>query len=139
EGDGVVGVRTGDKGIDKHGKPKGNFEPGVDLRAKVTILAEGARGSLTKQVVPRLRLDAGKLPMVYSIGIKELWEVPRGRLARGAVLHTLGYPLDRRTFGGGFVYGFTEERISLGRGAGLDYAHAVLDPHGPTQNLRART
>ena len=92
EGDRVVGVRTGDKGIDKHGKKKGNFEPGVDLRAKVTILAEGARGSLTKQLVPRLELDAGKFPQVYSIGIKELWEVPKGRLAKGAVLHTMGYP-----------------------------------------------
>jgi electron-transferring-flavoprotein dehydrogenase len=136
EGDRVVGVRTGDKGIDKHGKPKGNFEPGVDLRAKVTILAEGARGSLTKQVVPRLRLDAGKFPMVYSIGIKELWEVPRGRLARGAVLHTLGYPLDRRTFGGGFVYGFTEERISLGLVVGLDDHDPFLDPHGLFQKFK---
>ena len=94
EGDRVVGVRTGDKGIDKHGQKKGNFEPGVDLRAKVTILAEGARGSLTKQLVPELKLDAGKFPMVYSIGIKELWEVPAGRLTKGAVIHTMGCPLD---------------------------------------------
>ncbi len=136
EGDRVVGVRTGDKGIDKHGKKKGNFEPGVDLRAKVTILAEGARGSLSKEVVARLRLDAGKFPMVYSIGIKELWEVPRGRLAQGAVLHTLGYPLDRRTFGGGFVYGFTEERISLGLVVGLDYHDPFLDPHGLFQKFK---
>src|SRR6185295_3955288 len=94
DGDRVVGVRTGDKGIDKHGKRKANFEPGVDLRAKITILAEGARGSLTKQVVPRLKLDQGKFPKIYSIGVKELWEVPKGRLAKGAVLHTMGYPLD---------------------------------------------
>src|SRR6185295_12314400 len=94
DGDRVVGVRTGDKGIDKHGKKKANFEAGVDLRAKVTILAEGARGSLTKQLVPRLKLDQGKFPKIYSIGVKELWEVPKGRLAKGAVLHTMGYPLD---------------------------------------------
>ena len=82
----MVGVRTGDKGIDKHGKRKANFEPGVDLRAKVTILAEGARGSLTKTVVSKLKLDAGKQsPQVYAIGVKELWEVPAGRLAKGAV------------------------------------------------------
>ena len=105
EGERVVGVRTGDKGIDKHGKRKANFEAGVDLRAKVTILAEGARGSLTKTVVPKLKLDAGKQPQVYAIGVKELWEVPAGRLAKGAVLHTLGAPLDNHTFGGGFIYG----------------------------------
>ena len=136
DGNRVVGVRTGDKGIDKHGKRKGTFEPGVDLRAKVTILAEGARGSLTKAAVPRLKLDTGKFPMVYSIGIKELWEVPKGRLARGAVLHTMGYPLDRRTFGGGFVYGFTEERISLGLVVGLDYHDPFLDPHGLFQKFK---
>jgi len=136
EGDRVVGVRTGDKGIDKHGERKGNFEPGVDLRAKVTILAEGARGSLTKQLVPRLKLDAGKAPQVYSIGVKELWEVPKGRLARGAVIHTMGYPLDGHTFGGGFVYGFGEDRISLGLVIGLDYRDPLLDPHGLFQKLK---
>ncbi len=109
----MVGVRTGDKGIDKHGNKKNNYEAGVDLRAKITILAEGARGSLTKEVVPRLRLG-GPLPQVYSIGVKELWEVPKGRLAKGAVLHTMGFPLDTHTFGGGFVYGFTEELVSVG-------------------------
>jgi electron-transferring-flavoprotein dehydrogenase len=136
EGDRVVGVRTGDKGIDKHGQKKGNYEPGVDLRAKVTILAEGARGSLTKELVPRLKLDGGKFPMTYSIGIKELWEVPKGRLPKGAVLHTMGYPLDTRTFGGGFVYGFTEERISVGLVVGLDYRDPFLDPHALFQKFK---
>jgi electron-transferring-flavoprotein dehydrogenase len=136
EGDRVVGVRTGDKGIDKHGKRKGNFEPGVDLRAKVTILAEGARGSLTKQLVPRLALDAGRFPQVYTIGIKELWEVPKGRLKKGAVIHTMGYPLDSHTFGGGFVYGFGEDRISIGLVIGLDYRDPFLDPHGLFQKMK---
>jgi electron-transferring-flavoprotein dehydrogenase len=136
DGDRVVGVRTGDKGIDKHGKRKANFEAGVDLKAKVTILAEGARGSLTKQLVPRLGLDAGKFPMVYSIGVKELWEVPKGRLARGAVLHTMGYPLDRRTFGGGFIYGFTDELVSVGLVIGLDYHDPFLDPHALFQQFK---
>ncbi len=130
EGERVVGVRTGDKGIDKHGKRKANFEAGVDLRAKVTILAEGARGSLTKTVVSKLKLDAGKQPQVYAIAVKELWEVPAGRLARGAVLHTLGAPLDNHTFGGGFIYGLTETRISVGLVAGLDYRDPFVDPHG---------
>ncbi|HET7290887.1 MAG TPA: electron transfer flavoprotein-ubiquinone oxidoreductase [Vicinamibacteria bacterium] len=136
EGDRVVGVRTGDKGIDKHGQKKGNYEPGVDLRAKVTILAEGARGSLTKQLVPRLKLDAGRFPQVYTIGLKELWEVPRGRLGKGAVIHTMGFPLDSRTFGGGFIYGLTEERISVGLVVGLDYRDPFLDPHGLFQRMK---
>ena len=136
EGERVVGVRTGDKGIDKHGRKKPNFEPGVDLRAKVTILAEGARGSLSKQLIPRLQLDKGKSPQVYSIGVKELWEVPKGRLAKGAVLHTMGWPLDSKTFGGGFVYGFTEERVSVGLVVGLDYRDPFLDPHGLFQQYK---
>jgi electron-transferring-flavoprotein dehydrogenase len=136
DGDRVVGVRTGDKGIDKHGRPKPNYEPGVDLRAKVTILAEGARGSLTKALVARLKLDEGRFPMVYSIGIKELWEVPRGRLAEGAVIHTMGYPLDTRTFGGGFVYGFPDSRVAVGLVVGLDYRDPFLDPHGLFQRYK---
>ena len=72
--DRVLGVRTGDKGIDKEGKRKANYEPGVDLRAKVTVLGEGPRGSLTKQLVQRLGLDQGRGPQIYSIGVKELWE-----------------------------------------------------------------
>jgi len=136
EGDRVVGVRTGDKGIDKHGNRKSNFEAGVDLRAKVTILAEGARGSLTKALVPRLQLDKGKFPAVYTIGVKELWEVPKGRLAKGAVIHTMGYPLDSKTFGGGFIYGFGEDRVSIGLVVGLDYHDPFLDPHGLFQRLK---
>jgi electron-transferring-flavoprotein dehydrogenase len=136
EGQRVLGVRTGDKGVDRHGVRKGNYEPGVDVRARITILAEGARGSLTKTLVPRLGLDAGRFPQVFSIGLKELWEVPKGRLARGAVLHTMGFPLDRRTFGGGFVYGFDDERISLGLVVGLDYHDPFLDPHGLFQAFK---
>jgi electron-transferring-flavoprotein dehydrogenase len=136
EGGRVVGARTGDKGIDKHGKRKSNFESGVDLRAKLTILAEGARGSLTKQLVSRLELDRGKFPQVYSIGVKELWEVPKGRLAKGAVIHTMGFPLDRHTFGGGFIYGLAEDRISIGLVIGLDYRDPFLDPHGLFQKYK---
>ena len=136
EGGRVVGVRTGDKGIDKRGQKRANFEPGVDLRAKVTILAEGARGSLTKEAVTTLALDAQSFPMTYSIGLKELWEVPEGRLAPGAVIHTMGFPLDSRTFGGGFIYGFTEDRISIGLVVGLDYHDPFLDPHALFQKLK---
>jgi electron-transferring-flavoprotein dehydrogenase len=132
----VVGVRTGDKGIDKHGKRRANFEPGVEVRAKVTILAEGARGSLTKALVKKLGLDAQSDPMVYSIGVKELWQVPAGRLAPGAVIHTMGHPLDWRTFGGGFVYGFGPDLVSLGLVVGLDYHDPFLDPHALFQRFK---
>jgi electron-transferring-flavoprotein dehydrogenase len=132
----VVGVRTGDKGVDKNGTRKPNYEAGVDLKAKVTILAEGARGSLTKEIVKTLGLDSGSHPMTYSIGLKELWEVPRGRLRPGAVIHTMGFPLDTRTFGGGFIYGFTEDRISIGLVVGLDYQDPFLDPHALFQKLK---
>jgi len=137
EGDRVVGVRTGDKGIDKHGNKKGNHEAGVDIRAKVTILAEGARGSLTKTAVAKLKLDASRFPMVYTIGIKELWEVPAGRIQKGEVIHTMGEPLGWETFGGGFIYGLSETQISVGLVIGLDYRDPFLDPHGLFQRMKA--
>jgi electron-transferring-flavoprotein dehydrogenase len=129
EGSRVIGVRTGDKGIDKAGKPKGNFEPGIDVRAKVTILAEGARGSLTKQLVERLRLDSGRNPQVYAIGVKEVWDVPKQRDAGGWVFHTMGWPLKNEEFGGGFIYNMADGKVSIGLVAGLDYHDPRFDPH----------
>ena len=93
DGDRVVGVRTGDRGIGKHGERKSTFEPGVDIRAKVTILTDGVRGNLTKALVRRLALDEGRSPQLYAIGIKELWEIPADRVPAGTVIHTMGYPL----------------------------------------------
>src|SRR3954468_5840869 len=104
EGSRVVGVRTGDRGIGKHGERKPGFEPGVDIRAKVTLLTDGARGTLTKAAVRRLGLDPGRQPQIYALGIKELWDVPPDRVAAGTVIHTLGYPLRMEEFGGGFIY-----------------------------------
>src|SRR6188508_2580280 len=104
DGDAVAGVRTGDRGIDKHGQKKATFEPGVDIRAKVTILTDGVRGNLTKALVRRLALDEGRAPQLYAIGIKEVWEVPKDRVAAGTVYHTMGYPLRMQEFGGGFIY-----------------------------------
>ena len=93
DGDRVVGVRTGDRGIGRDGQRRGGFEPGVDIHAKVTILCDGVRGNLTKQVLARLPLAEGCEPEQYAIGIKELWEVSADRIAPGTVIHTLGYPL----------------------------------------------
>jgi electron-transferring-flavoprotein dehydrogenase len=136
ESDRVVGVRTGDKGIDKEGKRKSNFEPGVDILAKVTVLGEGPRGSLTKQLTQRLGLNDGREPQVYSIGVKELWELPDDRYPAGRVTHTLGYPSDSNTYGGGWIYGMQNRIINLGYVTGLDYQDPLLDPHAEFQRFK---
>jgi electron-transferring-flavoprotein dehydrogenase len=129
DGDRVVGVRTGDRGIDKHGQRKSTFEPGVDITAKVTIFCDGVRGNLTKELLRRFQLGRDRQPEQFAIGIKELWDVPAGRLAPGTVMHSLGYPLRHEEFGGGFIYGLPENRISLGFVVGLDYRDPLFDPH----------
>ena len=129
DGERVLGVRTGDRGIDKHGQQKPTFEPGVDIRAKVTIFAEGVRGNLTKELMRRLQLGAGREPQVFAIGIKELWEVPPDRIAAGTVMHTMGYPLRFEEFGGGFIYAMPEGKVSVGFVVGLDYKDPLFDPH----------
>ena len=132
----VAGVRTGDRGIGKHGETKPNFEPGVDIRAKVTILADGVRGNLTKALVRRLALDAERAPQLYAIGIKELWEVPEGRIAPGTVIHTMGYPLRMEEFGGGFLYAMPNGILSVGFVTGLDYKDPMFDPHVRFQHYK---
>ena len=129
----MAGVRTDDKGIDKNGKQKSNYQPGYDLRAKVTVFAEGPRGSLTKQLVRRLDLDRGRNPQSYGIGVKELWDVPAGRLPKGHVAHTAGWPLTPKQFGGAFVYALSETRLSLGLVSGLDAEDPRFDGHNAFQ------
>jgi electron-transferring-flavoprotein dehydrogenase len=135
EGGGIAGVITEDKGVDKEGKPKDNFTPGYELRAKVTVLAEGPRGSLTKEMVNRLKLD-GLNPQVYGIGIKELWDVPADRIKPGFVAHTLGWPLDSSMYGGGWLYGLPGNRVSVGMMIGLDYHDPRFDPHAAFQKYK---
>src|SRR3954452_8375207 len=132
----VVGVRTGDRGIDKHGQPKSTFEPGVDIRAKVTIFCDGVRGNLTKSLVRQLGLDDGKSPQIYAIGIKEVWEVPAGRTTPGRVVHTMGFPLKNEEFGGGFMYSPPDNLVSLGLVTGLDYRDPMFDPHVAFQHFK---
>jgi len=136
EEDRVVGVRTGDKGIDKHGQKRPNYEPGVDIRAGVTILCDGARGNLTKQLLAKLGLDAGCNPQIYATGVKEVWKIPEGRVPAGSVYHTLGFPLDSRTFGGGFLYDMGDGLWSIGLVAGLDAPDPWLDPHALFQKFK---
>ena len=132
----VVGVRTGDKGIDKNGQPKPNYEPGVDIRAKLTILAEGPRGTLTKQLAGIFDLYADKHPQVYSLGVKELWQLPDDRYAPGTVIHTMGWPLDMDTFGGGFIYGMKDRIVDIGLVVGLDSKNPTLDTHHEFQRYK---
>jgi electron-transferring-flavoprotein dehydrogenase len=136
DGDRVAGVRTGDKGIDKNGKRKSNFEPGVDLYSKVTVLGEGPRGSLTKRLDQRLNLSHGREPQVYSLGVKELWELPDDRYPEGRVTHTLGYPSDSKTYGGGWIYGMKNRVVNLGYVTGLDYRDPLIDPHAEFQRFK---
>jgi electron-transferring-flavoprotein dehydrogenase len=136
DGDRVTGVRIGDKGVDKGGNPKPNYEPGADLLAKVTVLGEGPRGTLAKQLESKLHLSDGKNPQVYAIGIKELWQMPKGTTPSGQVIHTLGFPLDNDTFGGGFIYSMADDIWDIGLVVGLDYKNPQLEPHAEFQRFK---
>ncbi len=132
----VAGVRTDDKGIGRDGGRKSNFQPGYDVRAKVTVFAEGPRGSLSKELIERLDLDEGRNPQNYTLGVKELWEVPAGRIEKGRVIHTAGWPLGRRQFGGGFLYALSETQVSAGLVAGLDNEDPLFDVHNAFQQFK---
>ena len=129
----IIGVRTGDKGLDKDGSPKGNFEPGIDLLAKVTVFAEGARGSLVKSIAGKLGLYESKLPEVYETGIKEVIQLPEGdtyfSASKGNDIHMMGYPLGMGTPGGGFIYEMKDNRVSIGYLTALCYEDARTDPY----------
>jgi electron-transferring-flavoprotein dehydrogenase len=136
DGERVHGVRMSDKGIDKEGNEKGNYQPGADITARVTVLGEGPRGSLTKTLVAKYGLDADKDAQVYATGVKETWKLPAGRFPLGKVVHTMGFPLDSQTFGGGFAYGCRDDVLSLGFVTGLDYRNPTTDPHAELQRFK---
>jgi electron-transferring-flavoprotein dehydrogenase len=136
DGDHLSGVRTDDKGVDKHNQPKGNFEAGYDLKSKIVILAEGTRGSLTKQLIARFGLDRGRNPQTYGVGVKELWELPAGRIAPGEVIYTMGWPLTTQEYGGAWIYGSRDNLVSLGFVVGLDYSDPRLDPQRVLQEFK---
>jgi electron-transferring-flavoprotein dehydrogenase len=136
EGDRVTGVRTDDKGVDKRNQPKSNFEPGYDVKAKVVVLAEGTRGSLTKQLIGKFDLMKDRNPQTYGVGVKELWEVQSGRIKAGQVIYTMGYPLTTKEYGGAWIYGSKDNVVSLGFVTGLDYEDPRLDPHHVLQTFK---
>ena len=131
DGDRVVGVQTRDAGIAKDGTQKPQFEPGMEVKAKVTVFAEGTRGSLVKGLIHKLGLAKDANHQIYETGIKEIWSIPeeRGKKLFGHVIHTMGVPLGTEGYGGGWIYGLSENRLSIGYVVGLDHPDPKLDPH----------
>jgi electron-transferring-flavoprotein dehydrogenase len=132
----VTGVRIGDMGLGRDRRPGPNYAPGADIRAGTTVLAEGCRGSLTKQLVARLGLADGRQPQSYGLGIKELWQLPAGRSEPGLIQHTVGWPADAKTYGGSFLYHLDRDRVYVGYVAGLDYADPRFKPFEAFQQFK---
>jgi electron-transferring-flavoprotein dehydrogenase len=136
EKDRVVGVRVGDMGRTRDESEDPNFAPGVDIRADLTVLAEGCRGSVSKQLIARFALDEGREPQTYGLGFKELWQLPAGRTRPGLVQHTVGWPLPSSVYGGSFVYHLDDDRIYVGFVVGLDYADPDFAPFEAFQQFK---
>ncbi len=132
----VVGVATGDMGVTKQGEHGPNFQPGMELRAAYTLFGEGCRGSLSKQLMEKFNLREGVDPQTYGLGIKELWEIPRANHKPGLVMHTIGWPADRDTYAGSWLYHFGDGLVSYGMVVGLDYSNPWLSPFDEMQRLK---
>ena len=132
----VKGVATGNLGVGKDGEPSGNFQLGMELHAKYTIFAEGSRGHLGKQLLDKFKLDAGKDPQTYALGIKELWEIDPAKAKPGHVAHSLGWPMDSKTYGGGFLYHLEGNKVTLGFITGLEYSNPWLSPFEEMQRWK---
>ncbi|KAK4686759.1 electron-transferring-flavoprotein dehydrogenase, partial [Tremellales sp. Uapishka_1] len=136
DGTGVKGVVTGDVGLDKDGQPKDSYEPGMEFHSKVTLIAEGAHGSLSQQIQRKFNLRDGKDPQTYGLGIKEVWKVRDEVYEPGKVVHTLGWPLDYKTYGGSWLYHMEDNMVSMGLVVGLDYENPYLSPYKEFQRLK---
>jgi len=136
EGGRVTGVATGNQGVGRDGAPTANFQPGVELRGKYTLFAEGARGHLGRQLIDRYDLARGRDPQTYAIGIKELWDIEPARHQQGLVMHSAGWPLDGQTYGGSFLYHAANNQVALGFVVGLGYRNPYLSPFEEFQRLK---
>jgi electron-transferring-flavoprotein dehydrogenase len=136
EDDKVIGVKTGPMGIDKNNQPKDTFQPGMDIFAKQTILAEGSRGSLSQQIIKKFSLNKKSAPQTYAIGLKEIWEVSSDMHKEGLAVHTIGWPLDSSTYGGSFIYHASDNKINIGLVVGLDYKNPNLSPYLELQRFK---
>ena len=132
----VVGVQIGDVGIEKNGEPGPNYAPGPEVRARITVLAEGCRGSISKQLIKKFALDADCDPQTYGLGFKELWQLPPGRVEPGRIEHSIGWPLDNDTYGGSFLYHLDGDRVYVGFVVGLDYRDPRLQPFEVFQQFK---
>ena len=132
----VKGVATGNMGIGKDGEPTENFQLGMELHAKYTVFAEGSRGHLGKQLISRFKLDEGRDPQSYAIGLKEVWEIDPSRHEPGLVLHSAGWPLDDSTYGGSFMYNMENNQVAVGFVVGLDYTNPYLSPYEEFQRYK---
>jgi electron-transferring-flavoprotein dehydrogenase len=132
----VKGVATGDMGVGRDGQPTDQFQPGMELHAKYTVFAEGARGQLGRELIARFALDQGRDPQSYAIGIKELWEIDPAQSKPGRVIHTAGWPLDADTYGGSFLYHMDNNQVAVGLVVGLDYANPWLSPFEEFQRYK---
>jgi len=132
----VMGVRCGDMGLNKDGTPGPNFAAGVDIHAGVTVLAEGCRGSVSKQLIKQFKLDADCSPQTYGIGFKELWQLPPGRAKPGLIQHSIGWPLNSSTYGGSFLYHLDQDRVYVGFVVGLDYRNPDFRPFEAFQQFK---
>ncbi len=134
----VTGVQTVDMGLDKEGHPRSNFEPGSIVKARVTILCEGVHGSLTRHAFEKIpRLMQNRIPQAYLTGVKEVWEVPEGRIKAGQVIHTFGYPQPGHEYGGGWIYGMSDKMVSIGFALGLNSPDPTNDPHMKFQRYKS--
>nr|WP_237758288.1 electron transfer flavoprotein-ubiquinone oxidoreductase [Legionella londiniensis] len=132
----VIGVATGDMGLDKEGNKTANYQPGIHLHAKQTLFAEGCRGQLSQNLMNRFDLRKGVNPQTYGLGIKELWKIPSEQHQRGLVIHTIGWPLDHSTYGGSFIYHLSDDRVAVGFVVGLDYKNTWLNPFSEMQRFK---
>ena len=132
----VMGVATGDMGVGRDGEPTDAYQPGMELHARYTIFAEGSRGQLGRELISRYKLDAGRDPQSYGIGVKEMWEVDPAQSKPGLVIHTAGWPLDSDTYGGAFLYHMNDNIVVVGLVVGLDYANPWLSPFEEFQRYK---
>lgn len=132
----VKGIITGDMGLDRLGRPTANYQMGIEIRAKQTILAEGCRGSVSKQIIAKFALDKDSQPQTYGLGIKEIWRISSKKHSLGSILHAIGYPLNNSTYGGGFVYHLNDNLLSIGLVTALDYKNPYLNPYEEFQRFK---
>jgi electron-transferring-flavoprotein dehydrogenase len=132
----VQGVIIGDMGVDREGKEKDSYVQGIEIRAPMTVLAEGCRGHLTKRAIRKYGLDADSDPQTYAIGMKELWQLPEGRVREGHIQHTVGWPLPSGIYGGSFVYHLDKNRVAVGFVCGLDYQDPDFTPFEAFQQFK---